>query len=144
MRLRHIGITVRDMDRSLYFYKDLLGLVVAKDAHEFGEHIDNFSNLENVNVRTVKLQDVNGMMIELLEYCSPVDNTIDDNFDKPINRVGISHFALTVDDVDGVCKRLTSSGVSFNYAVQNSPDDYAKLTFCSDFEGNLIELVEVM
>ena len=142
--LRHLGITVRDINKSLYFYRDLLGLVVSKDLQEQGVHIDNFSCLKNVQLRTIKLKDVNGMILELLEYRSPASESLVDNFDRPINRMGISHFALTVDNIDEIFNKLLSNGISFNYAVQTVPDnDSIRIAFCRDFEGNLIELVEV-
>ena len=137
---RHIGIVVQDMQKALFFYKDLLGFEVTKDMNESGNYIDKFSKLDNVVVRTVKLKDPSGNLIELLKYASHPKN----NCPHEITDIGISHFALTVDDVEGLYEQLSKQGVTFNCYPQVTPDQYAKVTFCKDFEGNLIELVEVL
>ena len=66
MKLRHFGITVSSLEESLNFYRDLLGLEVVREMDEAGDHIDNFSALEDVRVRTIKLKDSGGQMLELL------------------------------------------------------------------------------
>ena len=38
--------------------------------------------------------------------------------------------------------RLVEAGVYFNSPPQLSPDGFAKVTFCKDPDGSLIELVE--
>ena len=95
MMLRHIGITVSDLDKSLFFYRDLLGFTVAREMNESGRFIDSISKLSNVKVKTVKLNapSENGGMIELLCYESHKSDT---SFNQ-IHNCGISHFALTVE-----------------------------------------------
>ena len=76
MILRHVGITVTDAEESLKFYRDLLGFEVVRIMDESGKHIDNFSALSGVKVKTIKLRDKNGGMIELLQYYSHPDGTL--------------------------------------------------------------------
>ena len=54
MKLRHVGITVTDLKKSIDFYRDIFGFSIIKEMDESGEHIDNFSGLKGVDVRTVK------------------------------------------------------------------------------------------
>ena len=61
-----------------------------------------------------------------------------------INQVGLSHFALTVNDLDLIYKQLSEKGIRFLSSPQASPDGYAKVAFCRDPDGCLIELVELM
>ena len=140
VKVRHVGITVSDTEISLIFHRDLLGLKIHQEMEESGKHIDNFSNLKDVKVKTVKLQCCDGSLLELLEYSSPCE--VDCFEERPINFVGCSHFALTVDDLDSLYEKLRINGVSFNYQVQSSPDGNVKLAFCKDPDGTLIELVE--
>jgi catechol 2,3-dioxygenase-like lactoylglutathione lyase family enzyme len=139
--IRHIGLTVSDLDSSLRFYKEILGFKVKKYAEESGECIDNFSAIKNIDVTTVKMTDKNNNMLELLCYKShpekPHNNKV-----RRITEIGCSHFAMTVDDLDSLYKRLLSEGIEFNYPVQTSPDGKVKITFCRDPDGTLIELVE--
>ena len=138
---RHIGITVFDLDKMLSFYRGLLGFSHAKIALETGSYIDNFSALEDVKVTTAKLSNgSDGVMIELLKYHSHEGNS----FPKEIINHGISHFALTVDDLEGLYKKAVSEGVMFNAPPQRPPGGKALVTFCRDPEGNLIELVEML
>jgi len=138
--IRHTGIVVVDLETSLYFYGDLLGFKVAKQMEEAGDYIDNISLLRNVKVSTVKMTSPAGQMIELLKYHShPAEQR-----ECEIYEIGISHIALTVDNLDIEYKRLKDKGIQFNSPPQLSPDGYAKVTFCRAPEGTLIELVEVL
>ena len=142
IKVRHVGITVSDMDKMLSFYSGILGFDQQKIALEQGEYIDNFSALDGVVVTTAKLSNgVDEVLIELLKYHSHEGLlTLESRLTNP----GITHFALTVDDLESLYQRCTEGGISFNAPPQLSPDGNAKVTFCRDPEGNLLELVEVL
>jgi catechol 2,3-dioxygenase-like lactoylglutathione lyase family enzyme len=140
--IRHFGIVVSDTRRSLRFYRDLLGLKIVREVEESGEYIDNMLSLPNVRVTTVKMSaDSGSTLVELLEFKSHPRQ-------PPVKRevcsVGPSHIAFTVDNLDALYHRLSQAGVHFNAPPQISPDGYAKVTFCQDPDGNLVELVEVL
>ena len=139
--IRHLGVTISDLDQSLWFYRDLLGFEVHKIAEESGICLDNFSALKNVDVTTVKMYDKNNNMLELLRYKShpekPHNNKV-----RRLTEIGCSHFALTVTDLDSLYETLITKGISFNYPVQVSPDGKVKVAFCRDPDGTLIEMVE--
>ena len=139
--VRHIGITVTDMEKSLELYRDYFGLEVVWDQIEQGEFIDGLSNIKDIKVRTVKMKDDRGAMIELLEYHSHPEKNHQNFIDKGIE-IGISHLAVTVKDLDEVYAHLASMELEFNYKPQVSPDGNVKVCFCRDFDGTLIELVE--
>jgi len=139
--IRHIGIVVSDLQPVLHFYRDLLGLKVVKKRNEYGKYIDKISSLKNVKVTTIKLCTENGSLVELLYYHTPPKKVI---AKKEIYKIGFSHIAFTVENLDTEYKRLLKAGVQFNSTPQISPDGYAKVTFCRDPEGNFIELVEVL
>ena len=139
INIRHTGIVVSDAEKSVDFYTNLLGFKVKKDLVESGEYIDNFSALKDVRVRTIKMALENGDMIELLWYETHPERP---DMSRPITRIGCSHFAMTVEDLDDTYERLTKAGVPFNSPPQLSPDGFAKVTLCKDPDGSLIELVE--
>jgi len=138
MILRHFGITVTDIDKSIEFYQNVLGFEITRVMDESGSHIDAFSNLQDVRVKTVKMKDPNGAMLELLQYSS---HPADANFDA-ICRIGCSHFAMTVDNLDSIIIKILQHGYSINCPPQLSPDGNVKLTFAQGPDGVLIELVE--
>jgi catechol 2,3-dioxygenase-like lactoylglutathione lyase family enzyme len=139
--VRHVGVVVSDMERSLQFYRELLGLSVVKDMEEYGQYADTLLGLPRVRVRTVKLAALGGpTLIELLHFRSHPRSA---PAAREVCAVGPTHVALTVTDVDDVYLRLTGKHVPFVAPPQRSPDGYAKVTFCRDPDGTLIELVEV-
>jgi catechol 2,3-dioxygenase-like lactoylglutathione lyase family enzyme len=139
--MRHIGLTVSNLEESLKFYVEFLGFKVLRMADESGVCIDNFSSLKDIRVKTVKMIDSNNNMLELLHYDShpekPHNNRV-----RRITEIGCSHFALTITDLDSLYTKLINEGVEFNYPVQISPDGKVKVAFCRDPDGTLIEMVE--
>jgi lactoylglutathione lyase len=138
--IRHSGIVVNDLEASLYFYKELLGLKVIKKMDESGSYIDHMLGLKAVKVTTVKMATCDGHMIELLKYHSHES----EQTARRIYDTGLTHIAFEVDDLDSNYKRLKSQRVAFSSRPQLSPDGYAKVTFCRAPEGTFVELVEVL
>ena len=139
--IRHTGIVVSDLEQALHFYVELLGLKVTRRMDEAGEYIDKISGLKSVMVTTVKMAAGDGNLIELLYYRSHPRKPAGS---REICETGISHIAFTVGNADAEYTRLSQADVPFNSPPQKSPDGYAKVAFCRDPEGNLIELVEML
>ena len=139
--IRHVGIVVSDIERSLKFYRDLLGLKTVLDFSEQGRYIDTLSDLTDVRLRMVKLIADDGSMIELLCYLSHPKRRPPGN---KICEIGPTHVAFTVDDVDKIYAEWSAKGVRFNCPPQVAPDGKAKLTFCQDPDGTFLEIVELM
>ena len=137
--IRHTGIVVTDIERSIDFYTNILGFKIEKDLNECGKYIDIFLGLEGVKVRTVKMSLNNSGMIELLYY--------ETHSEKPdetrrINSIGCSHIALTVDNLENMYKKILDCGLTFISPPHKSPDGLAKVAFCKDLDGTYLELVE--
>ena len=138
--VRHVGIVVKNMENSLKFYRDILGLEIIRDMDEHGGYIDNMLSLDDVHVRTVKLSaGMGNTLIELLDFKSHNDNEI-----RNFYTIGASHVALTVDNLEDLYKHLSENNVKFNAPPQKSPDGLVKVTFCNDPDGTPIELVEMI
>ena len=138
--IRHSGIVVNDLEASLHFYKELLGLKVIKQMDESGSYIDHVLGLQAVKVTTVKMATPDGQMIELIKYHSHES----EQTARRIYDTSLTHIAFTVDDLDSEYNRFKSQRVAFSSRPQLSPDGYAKVTFCRAPEGTFIELVEVL
>ena len=138
--VRHMGIVVSDMEKSLKFYRDLLGLKVKSLVDEEGEFLDNMLAHENVKNKVAKLYAKNGnALVELID-----SKSYGNKKDRDFFTIGASHFALTVDDLDETYDYLIKNGVKFTASPQLTPDGFAKVTFCEDPDGTPIELVEVI
>jgi len=138
--VRHIGIVVKNIENSLKFYRDLLGLKIVRDMNEHGDHLDNMLSLDNVQVRTVKLSvNKNITLIELLEFKSHNDNGV-----RNFYTIGASHVAFTVENIEKLYQDLSKKDIKFNAPPQKSPDGLVKVTFCKDPDGTPIELVQIL
>jgi catechol 2,3-dioxygenase-like lactoylglutathione lyase family enzyme len=139
--IRHTGLVVADLERALRFWRDLLGFRVVKQLEESGPHIDAMLGLRDVKLTTVKLAAPDKGLIELLQFHSHPDRPSWNG--KPYS-TGLTHIALTVDDLDGVHRELADAGVKFLAPPQRSPDGIVKVTYCRGPEDLLLELVEVI
>ena len=138
--VRHIGIVVGDLEKSLKFYRDLIGLQDAPVNEETGSFIDGLLDMPDAKIQTVKLAGENSTTsIELLcfEIPSPKAST-------PLNAIGPTHVALNISDLDEMYNRLLEAQVPFNTPPRVSPDGCAKVAFCQDPDGTFIELVELL
>ena len=138
--IRHTGIVVEDLEASLNFYQNLLGFKIEKQMEESGTYIDSVLALDGVKVTTIKMAAPDGQLIELLFYHSHLNQPKR----RRLHDIGLSHLALTVDNLDRTYDQLIAQGVSFNAPPQITPDGYAKVTFCRAPEGTYVELVEVL
>ena len=138
--VRHVGIVVSDMEKSLKFYRDLLGLKIKSLVNEQGEFLDNMLAHENVKNKVAKLVTEQGnALVELIDSSSYGNKK-----DRDFFTIGASHFAFTVDDLEKTYDYLVKNGVKFTAPPQQTPDGFAKVTFCEDPDGTPIELVEVI
>lgn len=139
--IRHVGFVVKDLEKSLEFYSEILELKLYRRHTEKGSFIDNLTGMKNVTLEWAKLIIPNGGLIELLQYHShPVSSEIDSNF--PSNRLGCSHVALTVSDLSLLYNRLTSAGYKCKSEPLISPEGKVKILYCHDPDGAIIELIE--
>ena len=61
-----------------------------------------------------------------------------------LNYIGLTHFALTIKNIEEKYKIMIKNGVNFLSAPKSSPDGYAKVVFCQAPEGTYIEIVELL
>jgi len=136
IKLRHAGIVVKDVEESLRFYEKIMGLKIVSDRKEKGEFINIILGTTGYYVRTIKLSDKNGVVVELLKF--PLGSTQI----KRIDTVGCSHVAFTVDNLEELYARCLREDVWFNSSPQKTPDEKCLVVFCKDPNGVFVELVE--
>jgi len=139
--IRHIGIVVSDMERSLWFYRDLLGMEVWADFTDSSEYVRNVTQVEGADIWMIKLRAPNGGSVELLKYRSHPQSV------PPPKRscdVGVNHLAIQVEDIDALYTKAKSEGIEFHAPPTVSSDGGAKVTYCRDPEGVIVELVQLL
>jgi catechol 2,3-dioxygenase-like lactoylglutathione lyase family enzyme len=137
---RHIGIVTQNVEESKRFY-EILGFNLVKECIEDIDFISRISDHSGTYVVTHKMVSDNGDMIELLSYSGVPRRHLRKKrtlFDR-----GLAHFALTVENVNTVCRALAAlENARFLSLPQTSPDGAAIVAFCIAPEGTFIELVE--
>lgn len=142
--LHHVGITVKDLEASVRFYHDVLGLQFSNepspwfDAPELGPAV----GVPGAGLRQVSLT-LGDSTLELLEYKSPPSDT-----EKPLpsNNIGASHVAFLVEDIHAKKAELEAKGIEF-YSDVNVVDEGVlagwRWVYFEDPDGYPLELVEV-
>jgi catechol 2,3-dioxygenase-like lactoylglutathione lyase family enzyme len=138
--IRHTGIVVDDLNKSLDFYTKKLGFKVSNRMDESGSFLDKVLGLNNVFVTTIKMTLGNGQMVELLDFSSHKKAALE----KYINDIGPTHMAFTVNNLDAIYIDFKDDGVEFISKPEISSNGYAKVAFCKAPEGTFIELVQLM
>jgi catechol 2,3-dioxygenase-like lactoylglutathione lyase family enzyme len=138
--IRHTGIVVSDMQREVAFYRDLLGMQVWADFKDGSAYVQAVTEVPGAKVWMVKLKAADGVSLELLQYLSHPQ--------QPLPRrscdVGPNHVALQVEDIDALYEKLKAAGIRFHAPPTLSGDGGAKVTYCRDPEGIILELVQIL
>jgi len=138
INLRHVGLIVKDIDNSYKLYRDILGFIPKVDQIEKGEFYEHLTGLVSGVARTSKCYSEDGTCIEFIEYQSQSS----DDRHKNLTSDGFNHIALNVDDLNSLYEKLIGIGLEFINEPKLNPEKTAKVAFCKDFEGNLLELVQ--
>jgi lactoylglutathione lyase len=107
--IHHTGFTVADLDRSLGFYRDLLGLETVAEQEKEGGYLGAIVGHPDAHVRMAHLRlPGDGHVVELFEYLAPEGRAA-----GPLDPadVGTSHLCFVVDDLPTVYDRLRAAGV---------------------------------
>jgi catechol 2,3-dioxygenase-like lactoylglutathione lyase family enzyme len=139
--VRHIGIVVKDLSKTTDFWTNLIGFKIYLDAIEQSPYIDELLAIEKPGLRTVKLIDENGFIIELLEFSNYPPK---ENWEGNLATTGLTHIALTVNDLRTLTVKLKENGYELVSDIKNSPNGLVKVVFVKGPESLMLELVESM
>jgi catechol 2,3-dioxygenase-like lactoylglutathione lyase family enzyme len=119
--LDHVSVSVADLDRSLAFYRDLLGLRVRERGEEEGGQMATIIGFPGVRFRYADVELGDGRILELLQYLEPVGRLITQRTCDP----GSGHIAFVVADIDEAYAELVGAGVTVRSApvtIEGHPD----------------------
>ena len=130
MRLHHAGISVPDLDRSLKWYCDALGL---RPGFRF--------EVPPLGLRGAFALGQGDTGVELLEQAGARPGT--GKTDPPsANAIhGYNHACFQVDDLDTVYARMVELGAVAVWDPRDSPEPGVRMAYVTDPDGNLIELL---
>lgn len=106
----HFSFTVSNLDDSLHFFCDLLGLKATPIMEVNNEDVQRIVGIPGAHLRISLVQVPDNKNIELIEYVKPKGKKL--NL-KTCN-TGVAHLAFVVDDIQKMYDDLSKKGVKFN------------------------------
>jgi catechol 2,3-dioxygenase-like lactoylglutathione lyase family enzyme len=139
----HTGITVSNLERSLAFWRDVLGFEFSHAAHQRGEMAEQITGVKGAEIKLAVLKTPGGHKVELLEYLAPMDRKRANV--RPCD-VGSVHVALLVDDLKTVLERIAASGweaAGKPQTLTKGPNAGKRVVYVRDPDGTTIELMQI-
>lgn len=138
----HGGITVKDMETSLAFYRDGLGLSIKFDRILDGPYLNVVLGLSHKRIRAVYFDIPGGGYLELLEY-QEIERF--DASSRPCD-YGAGHFCFYVEGIDEIAERMFAKGYKARSEscvdITAGPNAGARSLYLKDPDGYYIELFQ--
>jgi catechol 2,3-dioxygenase-like lactoylglutathione lyase family enzyme len=135
VRMDHAAISVKDMEKAIAFYRDVIGMEKAFD-REFDVAMGRLIGVEGTRVRIVHMR-LKDSVVELFYYRYPVGR--EPRSDPSQSDYGLIHIGFLVEDFWGTYRRLLDHGVTFlGEAIEIRPG-----VFVAYFHGAEHEVCEM-
>lgn len=139
----HTNLIARDWKRLARFYIEVFGCVeVPPERDLFGPNFERLTSIENARLRGMHLRlpgwGAQGPTLELFQYEPEVNMSA-----AKVNQPGFGHIAFAVDDVPEARAEVLAHGgstVGETVTLQVAGAGAVTLVYCTDPEGNIIEL----
>jgi len=122
--LGHIGIKVKNLEKSIAFYTETMGFPEMFRLHR-----------DDGRVWLVYLRITDDQYLEIFP------EAIQDRAPEPENN-GINHFCLTVEKIEEIVRQLEAKGVALYWPLKTGADNNRQ-AWVQDPDGNRIELMEM-
>jgi catechol 2,3-dioxygenase-like lactoylglutathione lyase family enzyme len=141
-KAHHTGLTVRSLERSIAFYRDLLGFEIVFQWNPRAPYINELLGYANVDLHSAILRIPNSdVFLELLEYREIPKTTVD----MANGNIGNAHIAFFVDELDPLYDRLKAAGVASVSAPISptiGPNKGGRAVYMIDPDGFRVELIQ--
>ena len=138
----HTGFVVRDLDKSVDFYTNVLGMSLTRRMEREGEFINQVLGFPNAHIKGAFMDRGEGHQLELIQYINPLSGP------GGINRndLGATHLAFYVEDMDRFYAEKSQLGLRFITPPAVQSDDAGKVqrkvAYSQDPDGNWLEFIE--
>ena len=109
------------------------------EALEESPYIDELLDIKDPALKTVKLIDSKGFIIELLKF---ENYQVGNSWSGDLKTTGLTNIAITVDNLDELIERLIKDNYQTVSDIKVSPNRKVKVVFVKGPEGLMLELVE--
>jgi catechol 2,3-dioxygenase-like lactoylglutathione lyase family enzyme len=138
--LYHVGLTVSDLDRSLDWYRRILGLEAEFVADGSGPELSRAVGVHDATIRFAMIP-LGNAYLELLEYTSPKGKA----FDRTNADIGASHVCFEVPDMHSAYSALKKKGAAFlsdPFPIIGGPLDGCSFAYFRDPDGLCLEILQ--
>jgi lactoylglutathione lyase len=122
VKILHTCLNVSNMDKSIEFYREHLGLTFVSRRE-----------VKQNNAEIAFMKDESGGAIELTHWRDKKTLTEGDNFD---------HIAFAVEQIESIVEELRAKGVTIAMEPFSLQGSSSKIAFIKDPDGNWLELIQ--
>jgi len=142
--LHHLGLTVADIERSIHFYRDVLGMTLIRrrpkvDADYVAQQT-GYADVE-LSVASFQVSPQSRQSLEVVQYLNHAGPAAD----VGTNQAGSSHLCLLVDDFQRCYDDLRAQGVQFKsdpVTITAGPNKGGHVVYFFDPDGYTLELFQ--
>jgi lactoylglutathione lyase len=143
-RMHHLGLTVSDIERSICFYRDILGMtLIGRRPSVTADYVAQQTGYPEVelNVASFRISPESEQSMEVVQYM----NHSGSPGEPATNRAGVSHLCLLVDDLQASYDDLKQKGVNFKsepVTITAGPNEGGLVVYFNDPDGYTLELFQ--
>lgn len=140
-KINHTGFVVTNLEESVDFYVNVVGLTMVVRRERSGELISRVLGYPDTQIKAalLGLEGEEGHILELIEYVSP-ESSARPSEERAI--IGASHLAFNVKNIHETYANLIAAGSrQLHPPVEISSDRI--ICYLQDPDGNWIELIEI-
>ena len=138
--LHHASFTVEDLDRSVAFYRDFLGMKLEGIWEREAAYAQDVTGIPGARLRLAYFT-LKNASFELVEYLEGTGTKIDTS----PNNIGSAHVCFITGDFDGIVGRLGEWGGKLAGKICSVPagaNRGKRVAYVKDPDGNTLEILE--
>lgn len=141
--LDHVGFAVSELDRSVAFYEQLLGVSMSRRGTWDQPYTGVMVGYPGATIEVAFFELPGGVVLKLLEYKAPHTGTVD----MESYNVGNAHLCLITEDIDADFARMRAAGYDdfrtpLPVEIPWGPNKGRRVCYLRDPDGISIELME--
>ena len=142
--LHHVGLTVSNIEESIRFYRDVLGMeLVGRRERVTADYISQQTGYDAVEMSVASFRPSNEcrQSLEVVQYLTQAGEPSD----QATNRPGNSHICFLVDDFMSCYEDLKSQGVKFKsdpVHITAGPNQGGLVVYFLDPDGHPLEMFQ--